>query len=395
MDRSFSLRGQMVLPGRGVRWSTLTWSDAHLVCVREGEALESPDVTIPPGYTVIPGMVDLHMHGGEGLDAACLASASLSDEEAVALWHRLSRYACRHGASTLIPGLISCTPEDTLRFLRRASTLPSDPAGARIPGVHLEGPFLAPSRRGAHPPEVIRPPDPDEVRRWVETARGRLALVTLAPELPAALEVSRLLQAHGVTVGVGHTDASYDQMVRAFSEGIRHVVHLFNAMPSLHHRRPAAVTAALLTPEVTCELIADGHHLHRATLRLVSACKAPEEICLVTDSTAAAGVGEGQFTLGGTAVRVTGGRAETPDGRLAGSVITPAGLLRRAGRWLGMSLAEATVVCCTVPARVLGINAGELLPGRRADLAILDDSWNVVATIVGGEIVHGRLPTGR
>ncbi len=386
MRGDFTVEGPVLLPGGTVRRGLVTASGERLTAVTPSQGGQSENIhRLSPGHVLIPGLVDLHMHGGQGTDAA----ATSGD-----VWSALSRYAASCGATTVVPALVSSGEQGTLGFLERARLIPDDPGGARIPGVHLEGPFLSPRRRGAHCPGSLRDPSLPEVRRWLAAAGGRLCMVTLAPELPGAPAVIRVLSEAGVLVAAGHTDASLPAMMGAFDAGVRHVVHLFNAMAPIHHRDPGPAVAALMRNGVTCELIPDGEHLDGTMIELVSRCKAAMEICLVTDSIAAAGLGDGTYTLGRMTVEVAGGRARCPDGTLAGSTLTPAGALRAAGQGLGWSLGRAVSALSTVPARILGLPAGEISPGKRADLVVLDSGWNPVATIVGGRLVYGHLPEG-
>ncbi|MFO8060098.1 MAG: N-acetylglucosamine-6-phosphate deacetylase [Bacillota bacterium] len=384
---SFTVEGPVLLPGGAVRAAAVTAAGERILSVDGPGYIRGPRVQrLPPGHVLIPGLIDLHMHGGEGTDAAT-ASADV--------WVRLSRYAASRGATTAVPALVSSSEERTLEFLQGAGRMGDDAPGARIAGVHLEGPFLCVERRGAHSPEAIRPPDPAEVRRWIEVAGSHLSMVTLAPEQPGADEVIEMLSAEGITVAAGHTGATFPEMMRAFDLGVSHVVHLFNGMTPIHHRSPGPAAAALLRSGITCELIPDGVHVDVRMIELVTRCKLAEEICLVTDSTAAAGLRDGSYTLGPLRVNVRGGIARCPDGTLAGSTLTPAGVLRAAGRDLGWSLARAILALSTVPARVLGLPAGEIRPGKRADLAVIDAEWNPVATVVGGRLVYGSLEGGR
>ena len=385
MRGDFIVEGPVLLPGGTVRRARVTASGERLTAITPPRGGQSGSIHLAPGHVLIPGLVDLHMHGGQGVDAATASGDA---------WFTLSRHAASCGATTVVPALVSSDQQETLDFLEGARLIPDDPGGARIPGVHLEGPFLSPRRRGAHCPGSLRDPGLPEVRRWLAAARGRICMVTLAPELPGSAAVIEVLYRAGVVVAAGHTDASFSVMMRAFDAGVRHVVHLFNAMAPIHHRDPGPAVATLLRSGVTCELIPDGEHLDAKMIELVLRCKAAREICLVTDSIAAAGLGDGSYTLGPMSVEVEGGRARCPDGRLAGSTLTPAMALRAAGQELGWSLGRAVSALSTVPARILGRQAGEIAPGRRADLVVLDGDWNPVATIVGGRLVHGYIPEG-
>ncbi len=344
--------------------------------------------SLPSGCTAVPGLVDMHMHGVGGVDV------SDTGEPSEHTWRDLSRRAAEHGATSVVPALVSSSPGTTREFLRRARALPEGPEGARIPGVHLEGPFLAPEKAGAHKSSILRCPDLDEVSQWLESAADELLMVTLAPELPRAEGAINLLQSADVVVAAGHTAAGYQEMMDAFSAGVTHVVHLFNAMSSFHHRRPGAVGAALMHPGITCEIIADGVHVHSKALELATRLKSPDHLCLVTDACPAAGMPPGTYRMGETDLTVTEDCARTPDGALAGSVLTPQEVLQRASSILGWSLSRIVKGLSQVPSEVLGLPAGQIKEGRWADITVLDDRWRVRATVVSGRLVYATVPEG-
>ncbi len=380
------LIGPVLLPGGTVRRSLLSQRDGVITEVKparpSGGGLPAGAHRIASGCVAVPGLVDMHTHGGGGLDVAA---------GEVAQWGCLSDYAAAHGATASVPALISSSPQKTDDFLRRAADIPDRLPGARIPGVHLEGPYLAKQKAGAHPPQWLRSPDPDGAAGWLAAAEGRLKMVTVAPELQEITGVIKLLLDAGVIVAAGHTSASYEEMMKGFSAGISHAVHLFNAMTPFHHRRPGAAWAALMHPAVSCELICDGVHLHPAVMRAADRIKDPGRLCLVTDSCPAAGLDPGRHQLAGQSITVDKDCARTAGGALAGSILTPVGALRKSARLLGWSLGRAVQALSEVPAQVLGLPAGRLEPGRWADIAVLDEDWSVRATVVGGRLVHGRL----
>jgi N-acetylglucosamine-6-phosphate deacetylase len=328
------------------------------------------------GGWLLPGFVDLHCHGGGG------AWMTGADPDAVAAAAALH---LAHGTTTLVGSLVSAPPEALARDTAGLAALAAD---GLLAGVHLEGPWLAASHRGAHALAALRPPEPAEVERLLVAADGLLAMVTLAPELPGALPAVRRLVDAGVRVAVGHTAAGYDQTRAALDAGASMATHLFNAMPPMHHRDPGPVAALLTDGQAAVELIADGVHVHPAVLRLAAAAAA-ERVVLVTDAMAAAGVGDGEHRLGDIDVRVRDGVARVVDGgALAGSTLTMDAAVRLAVRTGVLDVTAAARAAATLPARLLGrSDRGSLTPGLRADLVHLDDDLAVRAVWRGGERV--------
>jgi N-acetylglucosamine-6-phosphate deacetylase len=350
---------------------------------------------------IAPGFVDVHVHGGAGGQAAGDDAAQVAEQV-----RRAAVFHATHGTTCLLATTVSDTPERLLATVAgiRAAIDDPDPAGAVIAGVHLEGPWLAPTRRGAHDPATLRAPDPAELDALVRAAGGAVALLTLAPELPGAQALIAAAASHGIVVSVGHTEATHDQAHAAFDAGARHLTHLGNAMRALDRREPGPIAAALTDERVTVEVIADGHHVHPAVLAL-AARAAPGRLVAITDAIAATGLSDGahqvgdrdpqagvsDLQLGELAVTVHDGRAvltEHPE-TLAGSVLTMdravAGLIA-AGVAPGAALRAAT----DTPARVVlgDRERGVLAAGARADLVVLHDAYRARATVIGGRAVH-------
>lgn len=342
-------------------------------------AVDAPVIDLE-GAWLLPGLIDLHMHGGGGHSVADSREAM---EGAVA-FHR------RHGTTATLVSLVTAPVDDLCEQLGWAAELVRrgpTPSG-HVLGSHLEGPFLSPRRSGAQNPAHMIAPDRAVLERLVAASGDGLRMVTLAPELDGALELIGPLRRQGVIVALGHSDASYEEALAAIRAGANHATHLFNAMPSLHHRAPGLVGAAL-EAGIPCELINDGVHVHPAVVGVVTrAISCP---VLVTDAIDASGVGDGTFVLGGQEVRVLEGEARlTTTESLAGSTLTMSEALRRAVRDSGLSIEEASAAASANPARVLGLDAslGSIAPGRRADLVVLDDDLHTTAVIAGGSWVR-------
>lgn len=331
-----------------------------------------------------PGFVDLHVHGGAG------AQCNTADPEEIA---SVARFHARHGTTGLLATTVAA-PLDELesaigaigRCTRKAS------GGAAVLGAHLEGPFLSAAFPGAMDPEFFLPPDRAAWERLLSTGSGVLSMMTVAPELPGALELIAELANAGVVASLGHTDASYDDSVAAVQAGATAVTHLFNAMRPMHHRDPGIVGAALDLPGLSCELICDGLHVEGPLLRVALRSKGPSAVRLVTDAIEAAGMPDGAYRLGRSAVTVQGGRATTPGtDRLAGSTLTMAEAVRNAVWMLGVTVEDAVRLASANPARLLGIadRKGQIAAGFDADLVALGDDLDVRGTMVGGTWVFG------
>jgi N-acetylglucosamine-6-phosphate deacetylase len=301
-------------------------------------------VTAAPGPAelLVPGFVDLHAHGALGHD---FATCSADDARAAAAYH------AGRGTTALVGSIATGSPEDTAAALRRLGPLVEE---GTLAGLHLEGPWLAPARRGAHAVELLHAPTPDEVDRYLDAAAGTLRVVTLAPELPGALDAVARLAAAGVVVAIGHTDADADTVRRAVDAGARLVTHVFNGMPPLHHRTPGPVGVALTDPRLHVEAIVDGHHLDAVTVDLVRRSTAGRMV-VVSDAMAATGCGDGRYRVAGSDVVVSGGVAMLADGSsLAGSTSTVLdGFLHLLAH--GTPLAEAVDASSRSAAALLGL----------------------------------------
>lgn len=383
------LRNARAVTPEGIRDpARIVVEDGRIVAIdnvtRVGQSDRDQVVDCGGGW-VVPGFVDLHVHGGGGGDFMVPDPAS---------HRRAARFHARHGTTGLVATTVTASPGDTLAAITalRASAEAPDPGGARLLGIHLEGPYLNPARRGAQNPRWMRDPDPVELNTWLRAAGPYLKLLTLAPERGRAAECIRRATQAGVVVAAGHSDAIYEQVTSAVKAGLSHVIHTFNGMRGLHHREPGVAGAALDLEALTCELIADGLHVHPAALRLVYRVKGPGSTVLVTDAIAAAGLPDGSYDLGGLRIRVAGGRAELADGSsLAGSTLTMDRAVRNAVRCMCVSIVEAVTMASTTPARLIGWGhrKGRLAPGYDADLVLLDASLRVRATMVEGRFVHG------
>lgn len=331
------------------------------------------------GLHVLPGFLDLQVNGAAGIDL------TLEPER---LWE-VAAALPRFGVTAFLPTIITSSPGARARALAVLAGGPPPGWSGAVPlGLHFEGPMIAAARQGAHPEAWLRLPSADVVEGW--SREGGVAMVTLAPELPGALDIVDALVARGVVVAVGHTEASAVEVAAAADRGARVVTHLGNAMPPLGGRVPGPVGAALADERLVAGVIADGHHLHDATLASYRNALGTDRFLAVTDCTAALGMPDGPARLGDQSVLVSEGTVRLEDGTLAGSAADLGQCLRVLRAATGCSLADAVAGCTRVAAGVLGDPArGHLGAGARGDLTLVDDDLHVVATVVGGRVLHG------
>lgn len=367
------IRGSAVTPDGVIEDAIVEIRGERILQVRPAGRTRFVDATAD---WILPGFVDMHVHGGGG---KTFTTHDPKQARAVAAFH------ARHGTTTMLASLVTA-PEAVLRKATEAY-LPLIDEGI-LAGVHYEGPYLSPARCGAQNPAHLRDPDLAELGRLLDI--GGVAMVTIAPELPGAIDAIRMLRDRGVIAAIGHTDATYEQTVHAIEAGASVATHLANAMRPLHHRDPGPIAALLNAPDVVCELIADGVHLHDGMLDLAIQAAGPGRVALVTDAIAAAGMRDGRYDLGGLAVTVKRRVARlTADGSLAGSTLTMDAALRHIVH-NGWDIADAAAMAATTPARALGLDdRGAIAPGLRADLVLLDNQLRVVEVLRGGE-TYGR-----
>ena len=359
-------------------------SDGVILGVAAGETYGGvpPDVVLPSGV-LVPGLVDMQINGCFGVDFVAADPAG---------WAEVSARLPETGVTSFVPTFITAPVPDLVAGLRRTAALPADLGGARVLGVHVEGPFLSPDRHGAHDPALLRDPTPEAVDALIEAAPGLLRMHTLAPERPGALAAIRRLVDAGVLVSVGHSDATAEQTEAAADAGARLVTHLFNAMRPLHHREPGVVGQGLADPRLTCGLIADLHHVAAPICRLAFAA-APGRIVLVTDAVAAAGMPPGTYDLGGQQVSVDPlGLPRRSDGTIAGSGLRLDAAIANVVA-AGVDLRSAVDAASRLPADILGRpDLGRIEAGGTADLVWLGDDLSARATWLAGRLAFGRLP---
>lgn len=370
--KTFSITGNALLEGNFIP-ATIVVENKRIASI---DLNPQPHADIVSDGWIVPGFIDLQVNGAFGCDFT-------SDPRSVA---KVAARLPETGVTGFLPTLISSPLSDYSRRLRVLESAAHEAPGAEILGVHLEGPYLSPEKAGAHDPNDLRLPEILPFQTWPCTPLVRI--VTLAPELPGAIELIRALRARGILVSAGHSAATYAQAAAGFDAGITWGTHLYNAMQGFTHREPGLV-GALLSLDVPCGLIVDGIHAHPAAVKLALRTKGAEGITLVTDSMAAMGTSPGDYRLGGRRVIVDESAARLQDGTLAGSILTMNTAIRNLMSYTTCSLADAVTMASTTAARILGLaRKGKIEQDCDADLVVLDKELAVQLTIVRGEIVY-------
>ncbi|HZG87078.1 N-acetylglucosamine-6-phosphate deacetylase [Paenibacillus sp.] len=330
------------------------------------------------GGWLLPGMIDVHIHGADGYD---LMDGTARSVEAVSL-------ACaRTGCTSFLATSVSSSLEDLYAMISGVAAAAGRESGARIAGIHIEGPYLNAKRKGMQNEKYLRNPDISEMEAILRRAGSLVRMVTLAPELPGGMEMIAFLKERGVIAAVAHSDATYEEALLAFRGGASHVTHCCNGMRPIHHRDPGLVLAAFEMPHVSVQAIVDDVHLHPAMVRLLYREKGADKMVLITDALQAMGLGDGTYVFGGHEVTVAHGVATLSDGTLASSTVTMNEALAKAVR-AGIPLPDAVAMATRTPADLLGLpNKGRIEPGADADLVLMSESFEALRTFVNGRQV--------
>jgi N-acetylglucosamine-6-phosphate deacetylase len=420
---------EVVLPDRVLSPGTVVVDEGLIVEVKpSGSTAGGASNFAFHGHYIVPGFIDVHVHGVEGVDTLG------ADSPVAGIARRLPKF----GVTAFCPTTVACSPvalKSVLDQVRRARERP-DPQAARVLPAHLESNFISPEYKGAQPLGCLKSPraalgswnsgeraggagragragreegalshrrgqaetsagdqfEGIEILAEIERGAPDIGIVTVAPEIEGGLDLIEWLKARGLRVSLGHSGSTFEQAQAAIAAGARHATHLFNRMPPLDHRRPGLVGAILQAEEVAAELICDGTHVHPALMRTAVAAKRPSRVMAITDATAGAGLPIGtQARLGDQAITVQESAAFLADGTLAGSVLTMDRAFEKLVARVGFSPVEAATMCATTPARELGlVGHGAIVPGAVADLVVLDAQFAVVQTYVAGRLIYNR-----
>ncbi len=365
------IRGGQVFQEDGTYRKQDIYIEDHKIVSSREEVTEAK-VIDARGLKVIPGLIDIHSHGAVGCD--------FSDGSVTGL-KKILRYQKACGVTSFCPTTMTLPAKKLLQVMESAFMAGAEEDQAAIAGINMEGPFLDPAKRGAHREEFIVPPDVDLFRKCQEACKGKIRLVTLAPNVKGADRFLEEVKGE-VTVSLGHTDADYENAKSAFDRGASHVTHLYNAMAPFRHRTPGLVGAAFDSPHVMAELIADGIHVHPSVVRSTFAMFGRDRVILISDSTMAAGMEDGMYRLGGQDVTVRRGKAQLADGTIAGSAVNLFECMKRAVRF-GIKEEDAILASTVNPAKRIGIfdKVGSITPGKKADLLLLDQELNLLQVL--------------
>lgn len=356
----------------------ITDKKEDLALLKNVEIIEAQNKFIVPGY------IDIHVHGGGGSD--------VMDGEYEAIKQVATTHS-RFGTTAFLPTTMTMTKDKIIKSLKSIHEARLKGTGtAEILGIHLEGPYINPEKKGAQKEEDIKKVSVEEFLEFNQASGNLIRLVTIAPEMPGAIDFIRWLHQQGIIVSVGHSNATYKQVQEGIQAGLSQVTHIFNAMRGLHHREPGVVGAALSSPKLIVEMIADGIHLHPMVLKMLTQIKESEKLVLITDAMRATGFKEGTYDLGGQEVMVTQGQAKLKNGTLAGSVLTMDKAVKNLVTKVGISLLNAVQMASYNPAKCLGIDdkKGSLELYKDADIVILNKNLETELTMVAGKVVYRR-----
>ena len=382
------MRGTIITPFRLLEDRIIIIEKGKIIAITDKKEdltiLKNVEIIEAQNKFIVPGYIDIHVHGGGGSD--------VMDGEYEAIKQVATTHS-RFGTTAFLPTTMTMTKDKIIKSLKSIHEARLKGTGtAEILGIHLEGPYINPEKKGAQKEEDIKKVSVEEFLEFNQASGNLIRLVTIAPEMPGAVDFIRWLHQQGIIVSVGHSNATYKQVQEGIQAGLSHVTHTFNAMRGLHHREPGVVGAALSSPKLIVEMIADGIHLHPIVLKILTQIKESEKLVLITDAMRATGFKEGTYDLGGQEVIVTQGQAKLKNGTLAGSVLTMDKAVKNLVTKVGISLLNAVQMASYNPAKCLGIDdkKGSLELYKDADIVILNKNLETELTMVAGKVVYRR-----
>lgn len=385
--RTIILNGTIITPFQILKGKVIYIKNGKIIAIEKKENITAPiktEVIDAGDGFVVPGFIDIHVHGGGGSD---IMDGKYEAVKQVAATHS------RFGTTAFLPTTMTVSKDKIIGGLKSIhEAFIKGTGAAEILGVHLEGPYISSEKKGAQKEKDIKKASIEEFLEFNQASGNLIRIVTIAPEKPGAIDLIRWLHKKGIIASVGHSNATYKQVQEGIKAGLTHVTHIFNAMRGFDHREPGVVGAALSSPKLILEMIADGIHLHPVAMKILTQVKEIEKIVLITDAMRAASEPDGTYNLGGQEVTVVKGQARLKDGTLAGSVLTMNKAVCNMVDKVGVSLTEAIRMATINPARCLGVESkkGSLEPGKDADIVILNKKLKVELTMVKGRIVYKR-----
>lgn len=365
--------------GEGVKKCTVEF-DEKILSIGENSTAE--EIALPEGAIVLPGFVDQHIHGAGGSDGM---DGTVADLEIIA------KTVAAEGTTSFLATTMTQSVENITKAMQAVKEYrEGEHDGARVVGIHLEGPFIAPAFKGAQPLEYVAKPDVDVFKAYNEASGNAIKIVSLAPEVEGSEELIAYLTENGIVSSIGHTGAKCADIEKAIAKGASNVTHTYNAQTPLHHREIGTVGSAMLFDELNCELICDTIHVSVPAMRLLVKNKPADKLSLITDAMRAKGIPDGVSELGGQVVYVKNGEARLEDGTLAGSVLRMNRAVQNMVEKVGVPFTQAVDYATINPARMVGIDgeAGSIAVGKRADFTVLNANYDVLCTVVGGKVVY-------
>ena len=385
-EQKIILGNKIITPLKVIKNGIVVINNGVIEYIREGERryLTSYD-NIYKGEYVVPGFIDIHCHGGNGYDTMDSTYEALKE---------ISKFKAKNGCTGFLATTVTSSIKDTVKALNNISeySKQSPEEGAEILGVHLEGPFINTMQKGAQREDLIIPLSIEVMEKFIEESGGLIKIVTYAPELDTDFKFTSFLNSKGIIPSVGHSFADYKIIISAVKFGLKSSSHIFNQMKGIHHREPGTVGAILTEENLFAEIIADCIHVHPAIVNLLVKAKGVDKIIIITDAMRAAGLQDGIYDLGGLKVIVKNSEARLESGNLAGSTLIMSKAVKNMIEKMSISIEKSVKMASLNPARLLGLDKdrGSLTPGKRADIVVLDDNFNVIYTIKKGKVIYSK-----